>query len=290
METAASSKAASPEDCATPTDVTWPSRLSTILTFTVPRFLLVPAVREALVQLEIGADLLAPDGGQFLLVLADADDRRLGLVRLGHAVLERLSRGRLLGGLLDRGRGFNRGHFRVVFPGLVRMARRDDAIRFLGLVRPLHRQFRIPGRGLLLGNLLRGLSRIGIRSRRQLVVVDHGRGQFDRDCVGIRAQPAIAKIGPPIGKNERCAEEMKGQCSYRGENPQPSRSWMHGVEIDHRADVDDRRDVDFVGLAEIVVVAIRFRDRGPHRLFRHPRHARAVAAIEIARQQARRRP
>jgi hypothetical protein len=75
----------------------------------------------------------------------------------------------------------------------LRVVRRDDAIGVLGLDRHVLRQVGLLDLGLLLGKLRRGLRRIGVRTRRQVLFLDLGRGHLHRELGGIGAQ-AVADV------------------------------------------------------------------------------------------------
>src|SRR6202012_6283979 len=129
---------------------------------------LVLVRRIALMKFEIGADLAAPIGGELQLVLADAGIGRFWLLGIGRLFLERLPCGCFLRGGLLRRLGLHRGDLRVVLHRLLRVVLGDDAIGIFGLVHLVLRKIALLHFRLLLGELGRGLRRIGIGTRWQI--------------------------------------------------------------------------------------------------------------------------
>ena len=190
MSSAAASNDASPDPLTMRFDSTCPSRSSDEADHDFG--CAVCRVRRiALEFVEMGGQLLLPRGA--LAPCAFAGSRR-GRDRMGRfrRVLQRRRGGCLGRHRLGRSLRLNRRHFWLFLLRLLRLVRRDDPIRIVGLGRRRFRQIAVLDHRFLLDHGGRRRCRLGIRSDRQVARIGPRRRQLDADLDRRRAEVRIA--------------------------------------------------------------------------------------------------
>src|ERR1700723_3409643 len=130
-------------------------------------------LRIALVQLEIGADLPLPFGGEQLLILADPEIWRRRSVGLP-CTFDVLPRGSVLRYRFLRSRGLHGLDLWIVVRRFLLLVLRHHPIGLFAFLRRFLWQIGRLDLRLLLGQRRRGHGSIGVRTRRQLSVFSGG--------------------------------------------------------------------------------------------------------------------
>ena len=142
---------------------------------------------------------------------------RLGALALsasGALFIQRLPRGCFLRDRLGGRRRLHRRDLRIVFLRLLRLVLRHDPVGIFGLVRLSFGSSVSLTSAFCSASCGDAMRRVGVRSRRQLIVRDLWRSHLEGDLDAVGAEPLVALVAPQMGDRQRCAAEVQRQRSH----------------------------------------------------------------------------